>query len=303
MNKEKSGFKRHTTAEQVTEGVDLSGKTALITWVNSGLGFESMRVLAARGAHVIGAARTLDKAQKACSQVSGSTTPVACELSDLDSVVACAETVLAMNRPIDILMCNAGIMALPQLEQKYGLELQFVTNHLGHFVLIRHLLDRVIAAPAGRIVLLSSAGHSHTRPGGIEFDNLSGESGYDGWTFYGQSKLANLLTAMELSKQLQHTKATANAVHPGVIRTNLGRNTEGILSSVIKLVAPLFERTVEQGAATQCYVASHPQLEGVSGKYFADSNIAKPSRFGSDTDLAARLWHVCEELVADYLPD
>jgi len=302
MKNEKSGFNRRSTAEQVTQGLDLSGKTALITGVNSGLGFESMRVLAARGAHVIGAARTLDKARAACDQIEGATTPVACELSDLGSVASCADSVLQLNTPIDILMCNAGIMALPELDQKYGLEMQFVTNHLGHFVLINHLLQRVIDAPAGRIVLLSSGAHSHTRPGGIEFDNLSGDSGYDGWTFYGQSKLANLLTAVELANRLKDTRATANSVHPGVIKTNLGRHTGGLMSTVIKLFAPLFERTVPQGAATQCYVATHPGLEGVSGQYFADSNIAKSSRFGRDRELAARLWNVSEELVRDYLP-
>ena len=303
MGSKKSGFNRRSTAEQVTEGLDLSGKTALITGVNSGLGYESMRVLSARGAHIIGAARTLEKATEACAGIAGGTTPVACELSDFDSVVACAETVRGLDRPIDILMCNAGIMALPKLEQKYGLELQFVTNHLGHYILIRQLLDSVIEAPAGRVVLLSSAAHTTTRRGGIEFDNLSGESGYSGWRFYGQSKLANLLTARSLAGRLRSTNATANALHPGVIETNLGRHMSGPLTGLIRVFSPLFERSIEQGAATQCYVAAHPQVEGVSGEYFADSNIARPSRYARDHKLAERLWQVSEELVADYLPD
>jgi WW domain-containing oxidoreductase len=302
MTIRKSGFNRRSTAEQVTGGLDLSGKTALITGVNSGLGFESMRVLASRGAHVIGAARTLGKAAGACDQIDGDTTPVACELSDFDSVVDCANEVISLDRSIDILMCNAGIMALPKLEQKYGLELQFVTNHLGHFLLVNHLLDRVIEAPAGCIVLLSSAAHMSPRPGGIEFDNLSGESGYSGWSFYGQSKLANLLTAVELSRRLESTNATANAVHPGVIETNLGRHMGGFLTSAIRVFSPLFERSVEQGAATQCYVATHPKVEGVSGRYFADCNIARSTRHGKDTKLAARLWQESEDFLADYLP-
>ena len=123
-------FNRRSTSEHVTEGLDLRGKIALITGANSGLGFESMRVLALRGAHVIGAARTLDKAREACSLVEGHTTPIACELSDLASVSACADTVHKLGCPIDVLMCNAGIMAPPKLEQKDGLELQFLTNHL-----------------------------------------------------------------------------------------------------------------------------------------------------------------------------
>lgn len=161
----RSRFGRRSTAEEVTEGVDLTGKTVLITGVNSGLGFESMRVLAARGAHVIGAARTKEKAQEACARVEGKTTAVVCELSDMESVVRCADEVVAMNTPIDILMCNAGIMALAELQTKYGIEMQFLTNHLGHFVLVNRLLERVVeyAAEAGRVVMLSSMGLSRVR--------------------------------------------------------------------------------------------------------------------------------------------
>lgn len=300
----KSGFNRRSTAEQVTAGIDLTGKTALITGVNSGLGFESMRVLAARGAHVVGAARTIEKASDACAQIDGETTPVACELSDFDSVVACAESVQALGRPIDILLCNAGIMALPQLEQAYGLELQFVTNHLGHFLLIRHLLDAVKEADAGRIVLLSSLAHTMTPRGGIDFDNLSGETSYRGWTFYGQSKLANLLTAVELSRLLEGTSVTANSVHPGLIQTNLGRhvNDGSLRAQITNAVMMPFTKSVEQGAATQCYVAAHPDLEGITGRYFADCNEQRPSRYGRSGKLAARLWQESEEILAEYLP-
>ncbi len=297
----RSPFNRRSTAEQVTEGIDLSGKTVLITGVNSGLGYESMRVLAKRGAHVIGAARTREKAKQACGQIVGETTPVPCELSDLASVVACAEEVERMGRPIDVLMCNAGIMALPKLTQKVGLELQFLTNHLGHFVLIQRLLGRVKEAVAGRVVLLSSMGHMRTPKGGINFDNLSGDKGYEGWHSYGQSKLANLLTSNELARRLEGSRATSNALHPGVISTNLNRYNQGIGASLIYLLAKPFERTVQQGAATQCQVAVHPDLAGVSGQYFADCNPKRPSRFGRDPKLARRLWDVSEELVKDYL--
>jgi retinol dehydrogenase 12 len=304
MKKSKSGFNRRSTAEQVTKDIDLTGTTALITGVNSGLGFESMRVLCDRGAHVIGAARTMEKARQACDQVNGKTTPVACELSDFDSVVACAEAVQALDLPLDILMCNAGIMALPKLEQCYGYEMQFVTNHLGHFLLIRHLLERIKAATAGRVVLLSSAAHMLTPKGGINFDNLTGENGYRGWPFYGQSKLANLLTAVELTRQLEGTNATANAVHPGVINTNLGRHTDdgGILAKLTNGTVNLLGKNIPQGAATQSYVATSPALEGVSGRYFADCNIARSTRFGRDKKLAARLWRESDEILENYLP-
>lgn len=297
----KSGFNRRSTAEQVTDGVDLSGKTVVITGVNSGLGLESMRVLAMRGAHVIGAARTLEKAQQACAGVIGKTTPVACELSDLESVAACAETINTMSVPIDVLMCNAGIMAPTTLSQSNGIEMQFATNHLGHFVLINQLLEKIKAADAGRIVLLSSLGHMQSVKGGIDFDNLSGERNYDPWKFYGQSKLANLLCAQSLARRLEGSRASANSVHPGVIRTNLGRNTGGLFFTLINIFAKPWERTVPQGAATQCFVAANPKVDQLSGYYFADCNIAKPAPDGRSDALAEQLWQVSEELVADYL--
>lgn len=298
---EKSRFNRRSTAEQVTEGTDLSGKTILITGANSGLGFESMRVLTERGAHVIAVARTLQKAQQACDKVNGETTPVACELSELESVVACADTVDAMDIPIDVLLTNAGIMALPKLEQKMGLEMQFLTNHLGHFVLINRLLERVKEADAGRVVMLSSLAHMQAPKGGIQFDNLSGEKRYSGWAFYGQSKLANLLTSNELARRLEGSNATSNAVHPGIIDTNLGRNMAGIASGFVSLVTLPIKRSIPQGAATQCYLASHPNLEGVSGRYFTDSNPSWTSHYARDKNLAKRLWEVSEELAADFL--
>ena len=155
----RSPFGFATTADEVAEGIDLSGKTVLITGCNSGLGYESMKTMAAHGAHVIGAARTAEKAKTACDSVDGKTTPVVCELTDFDSIVSCANEVQALDVPIDVLMCNAGIMALPELEQVYGLEKQFVVNHLGHYILTRRLLGQVEAAPAGRIVMVSSIGY------------------------------------------------------------------------------------------------------------------------------------------------
>lgn len=297
----RSPFTRKSTAEEVTADVDLRGKTILITGCNSGLGFETMRVLAKRGAHVIGAARTREKAEDAAAEVGLEITPVTCELSDLDSVVACAEEVEALSRPIDVLICNAGIMGPPVLQQKYGLELQFVTNHLGHFVLVNRLLERLKQAPAGRVVMVSSLGHLTSVPGGINFDNLSGERGYVPFTFYGQSKLANLLMSNELARRLEGSKATSNAIHPGIIMTPLMRNLGDFRNSLTKLASWPFSRNVQQGAATQCYVATSPGLEGVSGQYFSDCNPATKSFHGRNSELARRLWTVSEELAADYL--
>jgi len=295
------GFTRRSTAEQVTEGCDLRGKTAVITGVNSGLGQESMRVLAARGAHVIGLARTQAKADAACAGIDGEATGMACELSELDSVVSCARRIRAMGMPIDILMTNAGIMAPRKLSRAHGVEMQFATNHLGHFVLVHHLLDQVREAAAGRVVILSSAAHMFAPGGGIDFDNLDGSQGYSPWRFYGQSKLANLLHARELARRLRGSSATANALHPGVIETNLARDAGGLMMTAMGILARPMQKTVEQGAATQCYVAAHPSVAGVSGAYFADSAEARSSAWGRDADLAAALWRETERLAEGYL--
>lgn len=297
----RSNYGFATTADEVVAGIDLSGKTVLITGCNSGLGYESMRVMAERGAHVIGTARTLDKAAAACDSVNGKTTPLVCELTDFDSVVACSEQVLAQDVPLDILMNNAGIMALPKLEQVYGLEKQFVVNHLGHYILTRRLLGQVEAAPEGRIICLSSIGYRNAPPEGIQFDNLTGEQRYKPFTAYGQSKLANALFSLELAKRYAGTSVSSNAVHPGMVATNLGRYVSGKPKDPD---APLRKgfKTPDQGAATQVYVAAAPTLKGVSGYYFEDCNPVDPSGpHMHDTALAARLWDVSEELTADYL--
>lgn len=296
-----SGFTRRSTAEEVTRGLDLSGRTVLVTGCNSGLGLETMRVLASRGAHVIGTARSREKAEKAAARAGVAMTPVACELSELDSVAACCEEVRGLDCPIDVVICNAGIMGLPQLRQKYGVEMQFLTNHLGHFVLVNGLLDRVRQAPAGRIVMVSSLGHYFSVPGGINFDNLSGERHYDPFTFYGQSKLANLLMSNELARRLAGSSATSNAVHPGIIHTPLMRNLSTTLFNLSSLASWPFSRNVAQGAATQCYVATAAALAGVSGGYFADCSPARSSLHARNPELAARLWAVSEELAAGYL--
>lgn len=292
-----SPFGPKSTAEEVTAGLDLTGKTALITGANSGLGYETMRVLTMRGAHVIGTGRTPEKAEKACSSITGGrATPVVLELSDLASVGACAQQVRDMDTPIDMLILNAGIMALPELQQVNGIERQFFVNHLGHFALALELLDRVKAASAGRIVVLSSSGHAFAPENGIEFDNLGGERAYEPMKMYGQSKLANGLFAVELARRLESTSATANAVHPGIINTNLARHFPKWQLAFAKLAGWTFMKTVAEGAATQCYVAANPMVDGMSGYYFADCNPVVPDPQMEDPTLAAELWEVSEEL-------
>jgi len=290
-------FGEDSTAEEVTAGIDLTGKTAVVTGANSGLGFETMRVLALRGAHVIGTGRTVEKAETACASVTGKTTPVVLELTSLDSIASCAEQIRAMATPIDMLICNAGIMAAPELEQVNGIEKQFFVNHLGHFAFTTQLTDQVIAAPQGRVVMVSSLGHRWAPDGGIEFDNLSGERDYDPNRMYGQSKLANGLFAFELAKRLNDTNATANAVHPGIIMTNLARNFPKWKQVAGRLIGWTFMKSMEAGAATTCYVATNPALVDVSGYYFSDCNPVVPSSQMLSAELAAKLWEVSEQLV------
>src|SRR6195256_5293877 len=240
-----SGFGYGTTAAQATEGMSLAGRTMLVTGCNSGLGLETMRVLALRGARVVGTARTTEKAREACASVTGRTVPLACELSEPASVRECVASVVAAGIRLDAMICNAGIMGLPKLERVHGYESQFFTNHIGHFILVTGLLGRL--TESGRVVMLSSTAHARAKEGGIEFDNLDGGKGYDPWRCYGQSKFANLLFAKELARRLAGTRRTANAVHPGVIRTNLIRHNP-ILNMVAAVFSPLFLKTVGQGA-------------------------------------------------------
>jgi NAD(P)-dependent dehydrogenase (short-subunit alcohol dehydrogenase family) len=301
----RSTFPPDATAEDVTAGIDMSGKTVVVTGCNSGIGLETMRVLALRGAHVIGTARTLERGQEACASVQGKATPIVLELSDFDSVVACAAQIRALDTPIDVLICNAG-MLLNELQQVRGLEIQFVVNHLGHFILTNRVLDLVTAAPQGRVVVVGSMSHRQVPPGGIQFDNLSGQ----GWErqSYGHSKLANGLFSLELSKRLASTTATSNSLHPGVVQTNIMRS----LNFTPPPAPPggsaprqggggfAFEQPA-QGAATSCYLASNPALAGVTGLYFVDCNPAEQSDHQKDAAMAAKLWQVSADLTRQYL--
>lgn len=290
-----SGFGYGSTAEDVSAGVDLRGKRFLLTGANSGIGLETARVLLLRGATVLAAARTEEKAATALAGMpGGEVVPVACELSEPASVRAAVARVRDL-APVDGIIANAGIMALPKLEQKHGYELQFLTNHIGHFLLVTGLTSRL--NPDGRVVMLSSTAHFRTYTGGVQLDNLSGESGYTSWGAYGQSKLANLLFARALARRLDGGR-TANAVHPGVIATNLARHLPSAMRAVFALAVPLVLKTIPQGAATQMWAAVNPATAKLRGEYLADCNVAKPSAYAQDDALAERLWVESERIAA-----
>jgi WW domain-containing oxidoreductase len=290
-----SGYGYTSTAEDVTASLDLRGRNVLVTGGNSGLGLETTRVLALRGASVIATGRTEDKVRSACSEMEGDIVPLACDLTDPRSVRACADAVRARTAKLDAIICNAGIIAPTKVERVFGYELVFFTNHIGHFLLVTSLLGHL--AEGARVVSVSSGAHRATRKAGIEFDDLSGEKRYSRWTAYGQSKLANLLFAKELARRLGGRGQSANAVDPGAINTNLARHTSAPMRAMLSLSGPFILKSVAQGAATQCYVATSPTLAGVSGEYFSDCNIAKSSALSNDAELAARLWAESERIV------
>jgi len=290
-----TGFGYNSTAEDVTAGLSLTGKTILVTGCTSGLGAEACRVLSLRGAHVIGTARSQEAADKACARLSSKGTGYACELADPKSVRVCVAQIRRDGHRLDAIICNAGIMALPKLQRVHGYELQFFTNHIGHFMLVTGLLDSL--ADDGRVVMLSSMAHAQAPKGGIQFGNLDGARGYSAWGAYGQSKFANLLFAKELQSRFAGTKKTAYAVHPGVIHTNLARSAGGVVQAFFAIAGPLFLKTIPQGAATEVFAAVHPKALALAGKYLADCNAATPRKDAEDSALARQLWTVSEQIV------
>jgi len=300
-------FGATSTAEEVTAGLDLTGKTAIVTGCNSGLGFETMRVLALRGAHVIGTGRTLEKASKACSSVPGKTTPVALELSNFESIVESADTVARLGLPIDMLVCNAGINTFGEsVELVNGVERTFVVNYLGHFILVNRLMPLMKQVQESRIVHVGSKSSYIQAPAvGIDFDNLRGEGLFDAQEAYGRSKLANALFSLELADRLVGSNITSNVIHPGLVQTNIARSAPIVLRKGFEWFGGAISKTLQEGAATQVYVATNPALKGVSGAYFEDCNAVTVSgnNFVFDKPMAERLWFIGEEMAQGYLID
>jgi WW domain-containing oxidoreductase len=281
-------FGRRSTADQVLAGIDLTGKHIVVTGCNTGIGFETMNAFAANGATVIGLARTIDAAAAACAQASPVCTPVACDLSNLESIAAAVRTIRASVGSLDAIVANAGVANLSSLETRYGLEMHFLANHIGHFALLNGLVD-LLRDNSGRVVIVSSnAAISCAPPEGIMFDNLDGHRHYKPSTFYGQSKLANALYAKELSRRLSSRGIAVNSVDPGAARTRI---TTGFF-------ARLLARPAARAAATQAFVSANPQASGVTGEFWADCKISKGSPLLQDAVLARRLWEVSEEIVA-----
>ncbi|XP_062095673.1 short-chain dehydrogenase TIC 32 B, chloroplastic [Humulus lupulus] len=296
-----SGYGSASTAEQVTQGIDASKLTVIVTGGGSGIGLETSRVLALRGAHVIIAARNTEAANKAKQVIvkdieNARVDVLKLDLSSIKSVRSFVDNFHALHLPLNILINNAGVMFCPFQLSEDGIEMQFATNHLGHFLLTNLLLDKMkdtarTTGIEGRIVNLSSIAHLHTYEGGICFEKINDKSSYSDKRAYGQSKLANLLHARELSRRLQEEGAniTVNSVHPGLIMTPLMRHS-ALLMRILKVFTCLLWKNVPQGAATTCYVALDPRLKGVTGKYYLDCNEMVPGAYARDQKLARELW-------------
>ena len=300
------------TTDDVLQGIDLSGKVVLITGGTTGLGKESARALGLAGATVIISARSEEKGSAAVAQLTelvpdGDFSFEVMELGSLDSVRAFADRFLASHDRLDVLLANAGIMAVPYGKTDDGFELQFGTNHLGHFVLVNRLLPLLKASAPSRIVNLSSAGHFAS---GIIWDDPNFETNdYSKMDAYGQSKTANILFTVELERRYGDAGVHAWAVHPGMVMTDLARSFTkddfGDLASRAKksgMKMPTLVN-VDVGASTQVWACASAEALEKPGSYLADRAFAEPSDYANDPELAKRLWVLSEQLVGEQFPE
>lgn len=308
-------FGANTTAAEVVAGLDLSGLSAIVTGASGGLGAESARALAERGARVTLTARDLGKGEKVADEIRRSTgndrvDVMPLELVSAQSIRAFAKEFAARHDRLNVLLCNAGVMACPLERTPQGWELQFATNHLGHFLLTGLLLPLLEKSAPSRVVSVSSRGHRFSP---VVFEDIHYEKRpYDKWSAYGQAKTANVLFAVELDRRARGRGVRANGLHPGGIVTELGRHL--VQADIDELMArapggKMEWKTPQAGAATSVWAATAPELEGVGGRYLDDCQIAAPRRgpddpggyeaWAVDPDAARRLWTVSEEHVGE----
>ena len=315
-----------STTDEVLSGVNLSGKRILVTGVSAGLGVETARSLAAHGAHVVGAARDLKKAEAATAPVrkdaaakGGSLDLVALDLGNLKSVRACADALLKKGEPFDVVIANAGVMATPFSDTVDGFEMQFGTNHLGHFVLVNRITSLI--RDGGRLINLSSAGHRYSN---VDLEDPDfRRTPYDPFVAYGRSKTANILFAVEFDRRHRKSGIRAAAVHPGVIHTELARHMDpSRLEALIKQISeqlavegkgPFQWKTILQGAATSVWAGVVAPAEEIGGQYCENCHVGiiMPDdvtitgvsegvrRYALDPKNAEALWKKSEEMVGE----
>lgn len=308
-----SGFSSKSTADQVTP--DLRPLTAIITGATSGIGAETARVLAKRGARLVLPARSLKAAEETRGRIlaevpEAEVIVMGMDLSSMDSVRRFVVDFESLNLPLNILINNAGKFSYEHGVSEDGVEMTFATNYLGHFLLTKMVLRKMIETAEesgieGRIVNVSSSIHTWFSGDILPYLSIINTKNmhntkreYDGTRAYAASKLANVLHTKELARRLKkmEAKVTVNCVHPGIVRTRLTRDREGFITDLVFSLASKLLKTIPQAAATTCYVATNPKLVNVSGKYFADCNEATTSKIGSNPVEAARLWAASESM-------
>ncbi len=306
-----NAFGPESTADEVLQDLDLTGKRVLITGISAGLGLETARVLAARGAIVIGTARDPIKAQRALEPLRDLAIDYReCDLASLASVRACTDQLTARNERLDVVIANAGVMNSPFGHTKDGFETQFGTNHLGHFVLVNRVVPLI--ADGGRIVILSSSAH---RAADVDLDDAGfQQTPYDPFTAYGRSKTANILFAVELTRRLQHRNIRATALHPGGVMTELMRHTTpDMIEHMAKRAGrhpsganKTHVKTVEQGISTTVWAAFVANADEVGGRFCEDCAVADVQESGVgvrpyavDLERAAALWLKSEAMVQE----
>ncbi len=295
-------FDFHATADEVIEGIDLTGKRVVVTGGASGIGIETARALAGAGAEVTLAVRNLDAGEQTATDIRETTGNPLVHVSplDLNDRSSIDEFASEWTGPLHILVCNAGVMAMPEQHTPEGWEMQFATNHLGHFALTLGLHGALAAAGSARIVVVSSSAHQRSP---VIFDDINfAFRPYDPWLAYGQSKTANVLFAVGATSRWSGEGITANALMPGAIETGLQRYVGGLRTP------PERRKTPEQGAATSVLLASSPLLEGIGGRYFVNNqeaevvtqrtdNMTGVAPFALDPANADRLWKLSLQIV------
>ena len=276
---------------------DMTGKVCLVTGASSGIGFETAKALAEMGATVITVSRGSGSGEQKTETIRSQTNNrqvhfMPADLSSQAEVRRVAAEFQETFDRLDVLVNNAGMFAQERKTTNDGYELTFALNHLAYFLLTNLLVERLEQSAPARVVNVSSGAESG---GNIHFDDLMLRQNYSGWKAYAQSKLANLLFTFELAKRLANKGVTVNALHPGFVATGFGQNTNGFISGAMSLIRPL-ARTPEKGAETVIFLASSPEVAGVTGRYFKDKELMKPSGTARDDVTQLRLWHVSEEL-------
>lgn len=274
----------------------MNGKLVMVTGANSGIGKVAARELAKLGAHVVAVCRDPARGEAAVADVrkesGGNVELMLCDFASQRSIRELAEDFRRKHGRLDVLVNNAGSILGRRSLTEDGYETTFAVNHLGYFLLTRELLDLLVAGRPSRIVNVASEAH---RTGHLDFDDLFASRRYSAMRAYGTSKLANICFTFELARRLEGRGVTANCLHPGVVATNFGASASSLFRFAVKAVQP-FLLDADQGAATSIYLASSPDVEGVTGKYFIRKKVAKTSSEAADPAVARRLWEVSEQL-------